>query len=344
MVDHLPAAALQPKGSVPTPSRNLNEATQDRHVVNPPPLPSTLGQTSFGGRWPSIEEALAEIPCESPQGLDSELAKAYEAVAVGVRECTRLIAYAPRLDRDEAQYRRLAESVHQAAKSALVAHAVVDLRLRRAGGHNTLLEALNHVIAVRNRAPIDAEDVAGGLIAVLVGLQTNTAGLFARVEGRGVIDRMIGQLALVPPPAELEERRQKSPTNEQADADRRPRKKPKGVPADEAEIRVREWLATNARNDPGSVTRDTVASDTGVSAGAVSKTAAWKAFRKRRDADSKIVPRDVPLTDAMKVSMPADDDNEDLEFWVESQAKEAARDERHQGRGGRRHERRHGPS
>jgi hypothetical protein len=50
----------------------------------------------------------------------------------------------------------------------------------------------------------------------------------------------------------------------------------------EAEVLVRDWLAENAKGAPESVTRDAVAAGTGVSAGLVSRTAAWQAFAAER--------------------------------------------------------------
>lgn len=308
------------------------------------PLPTTSGSALFGGRWASLDDALAEIPCEPPKGLDPELAQVYRAVAVGIRECARLIASIPQLWGNETEYRRLAEFVHEAAKSALVAHAAVDVRLRRAGGPNSVLDALNHVITVRDHSPINTSDLVGGLDGVLTKLYTNKARLSPQSGGRGIIDQMLEQLALVPPPAVLEARRQESSANSPADANRALLDKAKGIPASEAEVRVREWLAANAKADPASITRDAVAAGAGVSGGAVSKSAAWKAFRQRRDADSTPVPREVPLSNAMLVNIPAVGDAEELDALIRQQAEDDASDERGQGKKSRRHERRHGSS
>ena len=118
----------------------------------------------------------------------------------------------------------------------------------------------------------------------------------------------------------------------------------KGIPADEAEILVREWLTANAKADPAGVTRDAIASGTGVSAVAVSNTASWKAFRRRRNADSATAAREVPLTDAMLVNIPAEKDTDELNALIEQQAEDDASDGRRTIKGGGRHERRHGPS
>jgi len=120
--------------------------------------------------------------------------------------------------------------------------------------------------------------------------------------------------------------------------------KPKGIPAGDAEVRVRDWLVVNAKKNPSDIRRDAVAEGTGVSKGAVSNTAAWKAFKQRRDADSKPVVREVPLTATMRVNIPAKGDSEELHALTEEQAEDDASDERRRGKGGPRHERRHGPS
>lgn len=81
----------------------------------------------------------------------------------------------------------------------------------------------------------------------------------------------------------------------------------RGIPLAEAEIRVREWLAANAKDNPTAITRDSVASGTGVSSGQVSNTSAWKAFRDRRDAEAKPGARNIPLTRKIKATIPAGD-------------------------------------
>jgi hypothetical protein len=84
-------------------------------------------------------------------------------------------------------------------------------------------------------------------------------------------------------------------------ADRR-----KGIPREEAEILVREWLMKNAKHDPASITRDAVHAGTGVSTGQISQTAAWKAFIERRNAEAKPRAREIPLTDTMQAVVPDD--------------------------------------
>jgi hypothetical protein len=109
----------------------------------------------------------------------------------------------------------------------------------------------------------------------------------------------------------------------------------KRIPKPEAEILVREWLEKNARTNPGAVTRDAVATETGVSAGMVSGTAAWKAFSDRRNAQAKPGRREVKLTDAMRAAIPADSARPDeLAELIEEQEREQAEDK---GRQGRRH-------
>ncbi len=112
----------------------------------------------------------------------------------------------------------------------------------------------------------------------------------------------------------------------------------KGIPLAEAEVRVREWLKANAKANPAAITRDAVAKGTGISAGQVSNTSAWKAFRDRRNAESKPKAREVPLTDAMRSVVPSDSEKPDeLAALMEEQATDEAEQER-------RHKRRHGPS
>ena len=308
------------------------------------PLPTTSGSALFGGRWASLGDALAEMPCEPPKGLDPELAQVYRAVAVGIRECARLIASIPQLWGKETEYRRLAEFVHDAAKSALVAYAAVDVRLRRAGGPNSVLEALNHVITVRDHSPIKTSNLVGGLDGVLVKLHANKARMSPQPGGRGIIDRMIGQLAIVPPPAEVELRHEGVPPPDTKDSKPKPNGKAKGIPADEAEILVGNWLAAYAKDDPASITRDGVALATGVSTGGVSKTKIWIAFQAERDAVFKPVPREVPLTDTMLANIPANSDGDVIAELIREQAEDAASDERRPVKRSSRHERRHGPS
>lgn len=112
----------------------------------------------------------------------------------------------------------------------------------------------------------------------------------------------------------------------------------KGVPLAEAEIKVRDWLAKHAKDKPAGITRDAVAAGTGVSGGQISNTAAWKAFRERRDAQAKPGARNIPLTDAMLAVIPSDCAKPDeLAELIEEQQLEAAEQNRHA-------KRRHRPS
>lgn len=116
----------------------------------------------------------------------------------------------------------------------------------------------------------------------------------------------------------------------------------RGIPLAEAEIKVREWLLKHAKDDPAGITRDAVAAGTGVSAGQVSKTAAWKAFRERRDAEAKGKVREVPLTGAMLNNVPGDCKTPDeLAALIEEQRADEAEEYR---RYKRRYKRRHKPS
>jgi hypothetical protein len=130
------------------------------------------------------------------------------------------------------------------------------------------------------------------------------------------------------------------------DDDPRPDRK-EGVPRDEAEVRVRDWLKKHAKDDPASVTRDAVAAGTGVSTGLVSNTAAWKAFRDRRDAEKKPGERKVQYSDQMDAVLSAgtvgkaesEQRNAQLNALIRDQAAEAEEDEiRSRPRPRRRHE------
>ena len=110
----------------------------------------------------------------------------------------------------------------------------------------------------------------------------------------------------------------------------------------EAEVLVCDWLAGNAKGVPESITRDAVAAGTGVSAGLVSRTAAWRAFaaeRRRRRG------KEVALTDKMLAIVPAksrtpEQEAELAELVRQQQAEEVEQIVRHK----RRHARRHGSS
>jgi hypothetical protein len=107
----------------------------------------------------------------------------------------------------------------------------------------------------------------------------------------------------------------------------------------EAEVLVRDWLAEHAKGAPDAVTRDAVAAGTGVSAGLVSRTAAWRAFaaeRRRRRG------KEVALTDKMLAIVPAkartpEQEAELAELVRQQQAEEVEQIVRHSRRHGRRH-------
>ncbi|WP_149109975.1 hypothetical protein [Limnoglobus roseus] len=143
---------------------------------------------------------MSQLYVERPPGLDTQLADAFVAVATAMRECARLVASVYYLWEREGEYRRLAACVADAATAARTAYLAVDLRLRRAGGPNAMLDVLNDVLTVHSRAPLNPPATPDGLNAVLTNLYMKRADTFARVDGRGCIDRMLDQLARVPPP------------------------------------------------------------------------------------------------------------------------------------------------
>ena len=102
---------------------------------------------------------------------------------------------------------------------------------------------------------------------------------------------------------------------------------------DEAEVLVREHLRENAAVNPALITRDGVAAATGVSAGAVSKTAAWIAFKERRDAHKQPTGREVSLPDGMQAVVPDDEarrraEQEELDRLIDEQQADDRRDSR----------------
>ena len=115
----------------------------------------------------------------------------------------------------------------------------------------------------------------------------------------------------------------------------------RGVPLAEANILVRDWLMQHAKDDPASITRDAVAKGAGVSPASVSRTAAWKAFRERRDAEKKPRRRERSLTDGMLSTIPSKVKRpEELIHLIEEQRREMLEEER---RYKRRSENRSGP-
>ena len=114
------------------------------------------------------------------------------------------------------------------------------------------------------------------------------------------------------------------------------RNRRKGVPQADTDNCVDIWLSKNAKADPASITRKAVAAATGASTGAVSKTPAWIAFCRRRDAEAKRRLREVPLTDTMQASVPANSVRCDqLAAAIKEQQQELDDEERSHRRRGR---------
>lgn len=157
------------------------------------PMPAT------NANWrAAIDARVSQLHCTRPPGLDPALGDVYEGVARAYRECSRLIASVPYLWERPDDYRVLAASVTTAAAAAKAAYMAVDVRLRRAGGENVALGALNDALTISSNAPATPKTV-GALNPVLVQLHTNRAEWFPPVDGRGVLDRLVEQLARVPP-------------------------------------------------------------------------------------------------------------------------------------------------
>lgn len=291
----------------------------------------------------NVDALVSRIHTARPRDLDADLADAFETAAIGVRECTRLIASIPYLWADDGEYRRLAARVADAAAAARAAYLAVDIRLRRAGGPNPLLAVVNDVLAVQGRAPLAP---AGEIEAILTHLYANRAGLFFTGTEQGCIDRMLEQLARVPPSDGARPLAQGTPTlretpdaegdtppsaaTNQGEGGKPPTSRAKGIPLSEANVRVRDWLASHAKGNPAAITRDAVAAGAGVSTAQVSRTAAWQAFRDRRDAESRPQPRVVPLTDTMLGVIPADDhsQSDELARLIEEQQADLAEQDR----------------
>ncbi len=174
-----------------------------------------------------IDELVSGILIVPPPGLDSDLANAFSAVATGIRECTRIKLSSEHLRGDEGGYRLHAKWLADAAVAAKNAYRVVDIRLRQAGGPNPMLDTLNDILTVQGRTPLDPTRTPGGLNSILTKLNTTGAELFPRVEGRGCIDRMLTQLAKVPPiPPKATE--QNGQTGSVSESDRRKKGTAKG--------------------------------------------------------------------------------------------------------------------
>jgi len=177
--------------------------------------PPSAGREDVGDRRPGgtrparptlterVEAQVSQLKTVPPPGLDPDIAAVYTAVTVAVRECARLQHTLPALWTDAAEYRRLAAIVHDTADAARTAYDRVDVRLRRADGRNVVLDVLNDVLTVRGRAPLDPRTRRGGLNGVVGNLLSTAEGLFAAVDGLGIFDRMLDQLANVPPTADV---------------------------------------------------------------------------------------------------------------------------------------------
>jgi hypothetical protein len=85
----------------------------------------------------------------------------------------------------------------------------------------------------------------------------------------------------------------------------------KKMNAEEINVAVRDYLLQHKDNH-NDITRDSIANAVGCSAGAVSNSNAWKAFRDRRDRSKRPSSRTVPLTDDMIVNI-SDDITTDIE-------------------------------
>jgi hypothetical protein len=104
----------------------------------------------------------------------------------------------------------------------------------------------------------------------------------------------------------------------------------KRIPLAEAEVRVREWLKKYAKRNPAAITRDMVAVGADVSTASVSRTAAWQAFRQKRDAKAKPRVREVPLTRGMLSVLKGDDGRDaELAALIEEQRADMAEETRY---------------
>lgn len=148
-----------------------------------------------------VEERVSKIGVDGHPDLDADLARVLCTVATGVRECHRLIGSIPHCWRDEAEYRRLAACVADAASAARAAYQAVDMRLRRAGGPNPVRDALKAVEAVRDVAPLDPDGTPGGVEAILPRLYDTWGQLYPQADGSECIERMLDQLARAAPAA-----------------------------------------------------------------------------------------------------------------------------------------------
>lgn len=164
-----------------------------------------------------MDEMMSNIPDLQGHGLDNELGEALTAGYEAVRECTRLFASIPFLTADATTYRELAGRVHAAVERASVAHLSVDVRLRRGGATGALLALVNDARTVRANVPLDPPTDPAEYVACLQTLEvlqqsgTGHGTLFQQHEGRGIMEAVVHELALIParpvitlPPEQIE--------------------------------------------------------------------------------------------------------------------------------------------
>jgi len=185
-------------------SSSLNSST-DSHLVPFEVFTVELDRyaSSFqdeSGRFASsrVDEMLSNLSNEPPPGLDPELAEAFSVIVIGIRACSRLIASLPVLWTSPNAYRCLAGGVHAAADCAQKAYHQIEIRLRGAGGPNSVREILRDISKIQGITPPLPTGVPVGLDAILTRLHVTKSNLFLWVDGKGIIDRMLDQFARVP--------------------------------------------------------------------------------------------------------------------------------------------------
>jgi hypothetical protein len=142
-----------------------------------------------------IDQAVSQIYTGRPAAVEPALADAFQAVAEGIRECTRLIASLPHLWTRPDDYLDLARGLHRAADRAHAAYLAVDIPLRRAGPPNAMLDALNDILTHRANAPVELPAGKDGLNAVVTGLFTLKT---SRPFFKDAMNRILDQLARCP--------------------------------------------------------------------------------------------------------------------------------------------------
>jgi len=105
--------------------------------------------------------------------------------------------------------------------------------------------------------------------------------------------------------------------------------KRKRVTIAEADAKVQLWFAAHAKVPPRNIRRDTVATETGLGAGTVSRTPAWTKFREANKPQKARMAREVQLTSGMQCTIPGNcPDPATLVELMEAQEAELAEDER----------------